>query len=299
MTGDHVGRLLQPNYLKPPALLLVSHLSFHISYFDAMNLDLTGKYALVGGASKGIGRAVAEELALLGVNVIVMARSQDLLQQAVAALPNNGTQKHHYIVADNSQPQALREAVVTFMQEHNLFTIHILVNNTGGPAGGTAIDAKPEEFVSAFTNHLLCNQHLAQILVPGMKAAGFGRIINIISTSVKQPIPGLGVSNSIRGAVANWSKTLSLELGQYGITVNNVLPGFTETERLESIIANKASKTGNDEAAIIEQMKQETPVRRFATANEVAAAAAFLASPAAAYVNGINLPVDGGRTASL
>lgn len=264
-----------------------------------MNLDLTGKYALVGGASKGIGRAVAEELALLGAHVIVMARSADLLQQAVAALPNNGSQQHNYIVADNSQPQALREAVVTFMQEHNLFSIHILVNNTGGPAGGPAIDAKPEEFVSAFTNHLLCNQHLAQILVPGMKSAGFGRIINIISTSVKQPILGLGVSNTIRGAVANWAKTLSLELGQYGITVNNVLPGFTETERLESIIGNKAAKSGNDEAAIIAQMKLETPARRFATANEVAAAAAFLASPAAAYVNGINLPVDGGRTASL
>lgn len=264
-----------------------------------MNLDLTGKYALVGGASKGIGRAVAEELALLGAHVLVMARSADLLQQVVASLPNNGTQKHNYIVADNSQPQVLREAVVTFMQEQHIGTIHVLINNTGGPAGGPAIDAKPEEFISAFTNHLLCNQHLAQVVTPGMKDAGYGRIINIISTSVKQPIPGLGVSNTIRGAVANWAKTLSLELGPFGITVNNVLPGFTETERLESIIGNKAAKTGSDESAIIEQMKQETPARRFATANEVAAAAAFLASPAAAYVNGINLPVDGGRTASL
>lgn len=263
-----------------------------------MDLDLTGKYALVGGASKGIGRAVAHELALLGANVVVMARTETLLSETVAHLPNNGQQTHRYIVADNSNPQALREAVVTWLQQHQA-TIHILVNNTGGPAGGPAIDAQPDEFVNAFTNHLLCNQHLAQVVVPGMKVAGFGRIINIISTSVKQPIPGLGVSNTIRGAVANWAKTLSLELGPFGITVNNVLPGFTETERLESIIGNKANKTGADEASIIAQMKEETPARRFAGAHEVAAAAAFLASPAAAYINGINLPVDGGRTASL
>lgn len=263
-----------------------------------MNLDLSGKYALVGGASKGIGRAVAAELALLGANVVVMARSEQLLQEVVSALPHQGTQKHAYIVADNSQPEALRQSVNTWLA-YQQATIHILVNNTGGPAGGAAIDAKPEEFVSAFTNHLLCNQLLAQAVVPGMKAAGYGRIINIISTSVKQPIPGLGVSNTIRGAVANWAKTLSLELGPHGITVNNVLPGFTETERLEAIIGNKANKTGSDEASIIEEMKRETPARRFASASEIAAAAAFLASPAAAYINGINLPVDGGRTASL
>ncbi len=263
-----------------------------------MNLDLSGKYALVGGASKGIGRAVAEELALLGANVVVMARSEDLLKQSVAALPNNGSQAHGYLVADNTRPDTLRQTVEAWLKQHGK-TIHILINNTGGPAGGPAIDAKPDEFVQAFTNHLLCNQHLAQAVVPGMKAAGYGRIINIISTSVKQPIPGLGVSNTIRGAVANWAKTLSLELGPFGITVNNVLPGFTETERLESIIGNKAAKTGADEAKIIEEMKLETPARRFASANEVAAAAAFLASPAAAYINGINLPVDGGRTASL
>ncbi len=263
-----------------------------------MNLDLNGKYALVGGASKGIGRAVATELALLGANVVVIARTEELLKKAVADLPNNGNQKHSYLVADNSDPEALRNNLAAWLRETGA-TIHILINNTGGPAGGQAIDAKPSEFVQAFTNHLLCNQYLAQAVVPGMKEAGFGRIINIISTSVKQPIPGLGVSNTIRGAVANWAKTLSLELGPDGITVNNILPGFTETERLESIIGNKAIKTGADEASIIEQMKLETPARRFARASEVAAAVAFLASPAAAYINGINLPVDGGRTASL
>ncbi|RIL10603.1 MAG: hypothetical protein DCC75_03990 [Proteobacteria bacterium] len=176
---------------------------------------------------------------------------------------------------------------------------HVLVNNTGGPPAGAALAATPEEFLAAFSSHLLCNQILTQLIVPGMKKAKFGRIINIISTSVKQPIAGLGVSNTVRGAVANWAKTLANELGPFGITVNNVLPGPTRTQRMEALIQNKASKEGKSAASIEAQMIEEVPARRFAEPAEIASAVAFLASPAAGYINGINLPVDGGRTACL
>jgi 3-oxoacyl-[acyl-carrier protein] reductase len=173
------------------------------------------------------------------------------------------------------------------------------VNKTGGPPAGQAIDANPEDFLKAFSNHLICNQIMTQAVVSGMKKEKYGRIINIISTSVKVPLRGLGVSNTIRGAVANWSKTLSLELGPFGITVNNVLPGATMTARLESIINTNAQKKGISIEEAKQEMIKEIPSGRISEPHEVAAAVAFLASPAAAYINGINIPVDGGRTGSL
>jgi 3-oxoacyl-[acyl-carrier protein] reductase len=145
----------------------------------------------------------------------------------------------------------------------------------------------------------MCNHVMVQALVEGMKSQCYGRIINIISTSVKVPLNGLGVSNTIRGAVANWSKTLANELGNHGITVNNVLPGATETERLSTIIANKSAKTGKSKKEVSEAMRAQVPAARFAQPWEIAAAATFLASPMAGYINGINVPVDGGRTGSL
>jgi 3-oxoacyl-[acyl-carrier protein] reductase len=177
--------------------------------------------------------------------------------------------------------------------------VHILINNSGGPAGGPVTNAKPEEFLQAFQQHLICNHIITQLVIDGMKAEGYGRIINIISTSVKIPLRDLGVSNTIRGAVASWAKTMANELGEYGITVNNVLPGATTTERLTTIIANKAAKTGKTVAEIEHEMMNETPARRFGKPEEIAAMAAFLASPAAAYVNGTSIPVDGGRTGSI
>lgn len=260
-----------------------------------MNLDLTGKHALVCGSSQGIGKAAAIELALLGANVTLVARNEARLKNAVADLPGEG--KHDYIIADFSNPQLLREAVGKYLHKEKIF--HILINNTGGPPGGPITEAKPEEFVDAFSNHLLCNHILVQALLPGMKSANFGRIINVISTSVKIPLKGLGVSNTIRAAVANWAKTLSIEVASFGITVNNVLPGATATLRLDSILENKSNKTGISKADAEKEMLHEIPAGRFAAPNEVAAAIAFLASPAAAYINGINLPVDGGRTGNL
>lgn len=263
-----------------------------------MDLNLGGKNALVGGGSKGIGKAVAVELALLGANVTLLARSADLLRQVAAGLDKSKGQRHDYIAVDYGNPAALKTAVEKYLSDTRT-TIHILINNTGGPPSGTAVSARAEDFFSAFSNHLICNQMLTQLTVEGMRRTGYGRIINIISTSVKAPIKGLGVSNTVRGAVANWAKTLSFELGEYGITVNNILPGATMTDRLDEIINENSRRCGQPRDYLIEQMRKQIPLRRFADPSEVAAAAAFLASPAASYISGINLPVDGGRLESL
>jgi 3-oxoacyl-[acyl-carrier protein] reductase len=261
-----------------------------------MNLDLKGKRALVCGSTQGIGRASAIELALLGADITLMARNEEKLKATLTELPVGQGQKHHYIVADFSMPDNVERVIKDYVSSS---LIHILVNNTGGPPAGLAIDSNPRDFIKAFESHLLCNHILVQAVLNGMKKENFGRIINVISTSVKIPIYGLGVSNTTRGAVASWAKTLSLELAQFGITVNNVLPGATLTGRLESIIQSKASKSGRSEQEIQREMTEEIPAKRICSPEEVAAAVAFLASPAASYINGINIPVDGGRTGSL
>jgi 3-oxoacyl-[acyl-carrier protein] reductase len=258
-----------------------------------MDISLLGKKALVCGSSQGIGKASAIELASLGASVTLLARNEASLRGVVAELDSSQGQTHAYLVADFSDNDVVKQKIAA----HNEF--HILVNNTGGPPGGLAVKADLDEFTTAFNNHLLNNHILVQALTPFMKSEAYGRIINIISTSVKIPIKGLGVSNTIRGAVANWSKTLANELGEYGITVNNVLPGATNTARLIAIIANNADKSGKSIEDIEMGLKAEIPARRFASAAEVAAAVAFLATPAAGYINGINIPVDGGRTGSL
>jgi len=260
-----------------------------------MNLELNNKHALVCGSTAGIGKATAMALAEEGVIVTLIARNEDKLKTVLSELPQQ--RPHNYIVADFSNPLELKAKVETYVKENHGF--HILVNNTGGPAGGPIFSANIEEFESAFTQHLKCNHILAQALVPFMKTESYGRIINVISTSVKQPLDGLGVSNTIRGAVANWSKTLANELGQFGITVNNVLPGATGTERLTEIIKNKSVKTGKTEEEAANAMKNTVPAKRFAKPEETADAITFLASERASYINGINLPVDGGRTKSL
>ncbi len=261
-----------------------------------MEISLHGKNALVGGGSVGIGRAIALELATLGANVTLLARTESALQATLRELDTATGQQHRYLVADFSQPdQWLGQVQVWCVQQ----PIHILVNNTGGPAGGPITSTAPEAFLAAYHNHLICNQLLAQTVLPGMQAAGYGRIINIISTSVKEPLDNLGVSNSTRWAVAGWAKTWANEVGRFGITVNNVLPGYTRTGRLKEIVEKRAAASGQSPEAVEEQFKGHTPLRRFAEPAEIAAAVAFLASPAAGYITGINLPVDGGRTRSL
>ena len=262
-----------------------------------MNLDLTGKTALVCGSTQGLGYASAVELALLGANIVLMARNEGKLTDTLSKLDSSKGQTHQYLVADFSDPENVKKAIESFIQKKQV--AQILVNNTGGPTGGTALDAATNDFLQAFNSHLICNHILVQALVPGMKASGFGRIINIISTSVKQPIAGLGVSNTIRAAVANWSKTLATELGPFGITVNNVLPGFTNTVRAAYVIEKKVQATGKSTEEVMAALEAEIPVGRIGEPEEFGAAVAFLASPAAAYINGINLPVDGGRLTCL
>ena len=262
-----------------------------------MNLDLLGKRAYVGGGSKGIGLASAKELALLGAHVTIAARSEDDLKGALLELNQSKGQIHDFLVVDYAQLDDLQVKIENLIRKNGSYSI--LINNTGGPAGGLIKNAQLNEFKQAFNNHLLANHLLVQFFIPGMQEGKYGRIINIISTSVKIPLNGLGVSNTIRGSVASWAKTLANELGADGITVNNVLPGATSTERLDSIIQNKAKKLEKQEKQVEEQMKSIIPLKRFAKPQEIGAFVAFLASPAAAYITGTSTPIDGGRTGSI
>lgn len=261
-----------------------------------MDLDLTGRHALVCGSSDGIGRAAAHELALLGADVTVLARRGDVLQAVVAALPSRGRQTHGWIAADLAAHDHLLAEVGARIAQR---PVQILVNNSGGPPGGPIASATPSAFLDAFQRHLVANQLLAQAVAPGMRAAGWGRIVNVVSTSIREPIAGLGVSNTIRGAVASWAKTLSRELAGDNITVNNVLPGYTRTARIDEAVRNRVAATGRSTDEVLDAMRAQIPLGRIAEPAEIAAAIAFLCSPAAGYITGTSLPVDGGRMASI
>jgi 3-oxoacyl-[acyl-carrier protein] reductase len=260
-------------------------------------MELLNKHAFVCGSTQGIGLATAELMASRGAKITLVARNKEKLQELTLSLPAPIGQKHDFVVADFSLPLELKSIINSYVAAGN--KPDILVNNTGGPAGGPIINADIQEFIDAFQQHLVCNHILVQALYPAMKDKNWGRIVNVISTSVKQPLDGLGVSNTVRGAVANWSKTLANELGVFNITVNNVLPGATNTIRLQSLAEIKSSKTGEDVAGILGAMANQSPMKRIAEASEIAEAIAFLASDRASYINGINVPVDGGRTKSL
>lgn len=262
-----------------------------------MQKDLVGDHALVCGGSQGIGAAAALRLARAGASVTILARDRDRSTALVDSLDRSAGNTHHVLLVDMADTAALHASVTAHLAAHG--PVHILVNNTGGPAPGPAHLAPVEAYEQAFRLHLLAYQTLVLATVPGMQAAGRGRIVNVISTSVKAPLHNLGVSNTIRGAVAQWAKTLATELGPSGITVNNVLPGATATERLAGIIRNSATRAGITEEEVADRMRQEIPLRRFARPDEVAAAILFLAGPDGSYINGINLPVDGGRTPTL
>ena len=261
-----------------------------------MDLNLSGKHALVCGASQGIGRATALELARLGASVTALARSREPLEALLAELPKSGAQTHAFIAVDMNDHVALRAKIEAATQ---VKPVQILVNNTGGPPAGPAHTAAPEDFRSAFNQHLIAAQIALQAVLPGMRGSSYGRIVNVISTSVKEPLANLGVSNTVRAAMASWAKTLSGELAAFGITVNNVLPGFTKTQRLSSLIAGNAKSAGKSEDDITRGMLAGVPAGRFGEAQEIANVIAFLCTPAAAYVNGVSIAVDGGRTRAL
>lgn len=263
---------------------------------DGITLSLSGKIAVIGGASQGIGWAIAQVFAEAGAKCILLARNEGTLKERVKQLENNSGISHEYLALDYGQPEGFKELLTPILSR---YSVDILVNNTGGPAGGPLIKATNEALQNAFQQHVIANQSLAALIVPQMQSKGWGRIINIISTSVKVPLKGLGVSNTIRAAVGNWAKTLSNELASSGITVNNVLPGATSTGRLQEIIHNRSEQNELSENEVTNQMQSEIPIGRFATPQEVAYAALFIASNLADSINGINLPVDGGRTPSL
>lgn len=246
------------------------------------------------GGSQGIGEATARELAALDCRVVILARSEEKLRHVHASLPGEG---HEILAHDLADSEGLAQSIDALLAR--LGSIQILINNTAGPKPGPITDVGEDTFLSAFHNHVLVSNLLTRQLLPSMKKAGYGRIINIISTSVKVPIANLGASNTIRGAMASWCKTLAGEVAPFGITANNVLPGFTATSRLAALIANAAQKQGKSIEEVRTQWRASVPAGRFAEPAEIGAAVAFLASPAAAYINGINLPVDGGRTGCL
>jgi 3-oxoacyl-[acyl-carrier protein] reductase len=256
-----------------------------------MDLSLSGKTALVCGSTQGIGRASALELSKLGARCVLMARNETRLQEVLSQL--DPAQDHAYLVADFSDPRQVAEAAASWLSQQ---PIHILVNNTGGPPAGPLLQATPEDFLQAYRQQLICAHLLAQAVVPGMKTSGYGRIINIISTSVKTPLPNLGVSNTTRWAVAAWAKTLAGEVAADGITVNNVLPGSTMTGRLQKLFELQAKAHHSTYEAMEAAAREDIPMKRFAAAEEIAAVVAFLATPAAGYVTGTNIQVDGGKT---
>ncbi len=264
-----------------------------------MNLDLKGKRAIVCGSTQGIGKATAIEIARLGASVTLVARNENKLKEVLAVLQKkkNAGQNHQILGVDFQNPEMLKDKVTQHINDRN--PASILINNTGGPPDGPIIEAKYEDFLMAFRAHLECSHLLVQALLPEMKSSNFGRIINVISTSVKVPIPGLGVSNTTRGAMASWSKTLSLELAAFGITVNNVLPGFTKTGRLDSLIQSRAQTAGQSFEEVEKAMLSTIPAGRFGKSEEIASLIAFLASPSAGYISGTNIPVDGGRTGAF
>ncbi len=261
-----------------------------------MEINLQNKTAWVFGGSRGIGRAIAIKLAEAGANILLIARNRANLLLVKDSLCVKKKQEHDLLVVDVANTQKLGDLLRSY---YNVGAVDIVINNSGGPKSGPAHTAGIDEYVGAFSQHVLAAQVIASVALPIMKKRGGGRIINIISTSVKQPIGGLGVSNTVRGAMANWSKTVAGEVGGFGVTVNNILPGATKTDRLVEIISKKAEQVGSPVELIKKKMKGDIPIGRFGFPEEVAYLAVFLCSKYADYINGINIPVDGGRTKSL
>jgi len=260
--------------------------------FPFSNSAMNGMRALVCGASKGIGRATAEALATAGAEVILCSRDENTLNELCESLSGNG---HSVIALDLENIEELQNSISRILEGG---PIHVLVNNSAGPPGGPLLGTEIDEFEAPFKRHLHAAHTLTKALVPGMVEAGIGRIVNIISTSVREPIPNIGLSNTLRGAMASWSKSMSRELPEC-ITINNILPGFTDTDRLASLANSINEKTGRTVDDIHSTWLGEVPIGRLIQPTETANAILFLCLPSSGGIRGISLAVDGGRMRSI
>lgn len=260
-----------------------------------LSFDLSDKHALVCGASTGIGKASALALAQAGAHTTLVARTESKLAEVAETIADAGGSAA-VVVADLDDRDGFVQVIDDVLDA--VGPVHIVLNNTGGPPGGPLVDAEPQAIAAALSRHVLSTHALMQRVLPGMTEAGYGRFIQVLSTSVREPIDNLGVSNLTRAAVASWAKTLSRELPP-GVTINNILPGFTDTDRLSSLATAAGQRTGRSADQVREAWKGMVPEGRLGRPEELASAIAFLASPAASYVRGVSLPVDGGRLRSI
>jgi 3-oxoacyl-[acyl-carrier protein] reductase len=257
-----------------------------------MEIRLDGKNALVCGSSQGIGKAIAIQFAQMGANVILTARNELMLKDTLSQLHKSSVQNHIYVVSDFFEPEKSLDLIKNSIRNYS--AIHILVNNTGGPAPRQLTDSHSDDYIKSFKQHLIMSHLLVQSIVDDMKKKLFGRIINIISIGLKQPIDNLGISNTIRGAMGSWAKTLSRELAPFGITVNNILPGHTQTSRHDDLIKNISDRTGKSISQVKDDIIKLIPAGRLVKPEEIAYLAGFLASEYASMITGVSLPIDGG-----
>jgi 3-oxoacyl-[acyl-carrier protein] reductase len=257
-----------------------------------MFLGLRGKTALVGAASKGLGFAIARELAMEGATIVICARTKETLKAARDKLATDTGAKVYAIPADLSRYEDVKKVAATSLEK--LGRIDILINNNGGPPAGVFETHDSATWQEAFDQTLRSAVEMTRAVLPGMKERRWGRIINVTSMAAKQPVDNLILSNSLRAAVHGFARTLANEVAEYGITVNSILPGYTRTERVESLAAATAKRDGTDTAAVLNKFERDVPMKRLGEPEEFAAVAAFLASERASYITAQSIAVDGG-----
>lgn len=258
-----------------------------------MKINLDGQQALIGGATSGLGKAIALQLAACGAKVTLMARSREKLEAIIHELPG---QHHDYLVADFNDFEDFQDRIQAYFDGKS---VDILINNTQGPAAGAALEKSVKDYQEAFNLLFKTYCHTTLLALEGMRRRKHGRIINVSSMSVKEPLPNMALSNSLRAAVINWAKTLAAEVAPDGVTVNNILTGSFNTERLKSLHQKQAEQNGADLEEWRKQAADKIPMKRFGRPEEYGYLAAFLASEYAAYITGTNIPIDGGALKSI
>ena len=261
-----------------------------------MKISLINKKALVGGSSGGIGKAIAQQLAESGASVTLMARSEDKLAQIVSGLPTDQGQSHQFLKVDFSDLEGYKKTISQYFANNS---VDILVNNTQGPAAGNTLEKNTDDYQQAFDLLFKSVVFTTELALQKMKERKWGRIINVASVSVKEPLSYLALSNTIRAAVVTWAKSLASDVGTYNITVNSVLTGYFDTERIAQLNAKKAEQLGIDRSEVRADMEEKVPVKRIGDPKEYGYLATFLASENAAYITGTQIPIDGGLLKSL